>query len=144
MKSWNYPEYYLNKMQGVLGDVADSEQLQDEIYSLGNMREKKTEKRWKDGKPLPDYLENLENDEAFQKVNSESAFWCKYETAGAALHSPEWQERLGLVLGGWSQMLWNETSEIDRGLDEFWSDKQNSADDSDDAVSYTHLRAHET
>ena len=41
MKSWNYPEYYLNKMQGVLGDVADSEQLQDEIYSLGNMREKK-------------------------------------------------------------------------------------------------------
>lgn len=132
MKSWNYPEYYLNKMQGVLGDVADSEQLQDEIYSLGNMREKKTEKRWKDGKPLPDYLENLENDEAFQKVNSESAFWCKYETAGAALHSPEWQERLGLVLGGWSQMLWNETSEIDRGLDEFWSDKQNSADDSDD------------
>jgi len=127
--AWDYPAFYLNKIRKEMVDVPDAEQVQEAICAVKSTQAPSAVKYWKDGRVMPEYLNVFENDERFQKINSESVFWKNYEDAGAMLLTPQWRERIGLIVGGWSQLLWEKCGEIDSRLDDFVEEKCGRADD---------------
>ena len=125
---WDNSAYSLKKVYNAIANVPKHEQVEEYIYPLAKPVSTDEVNTWADGKVMPDYLNGVD-DGKIQQINTESLFWKNYEDAGNVFHTPEWQERIGLVLGGWSEMLWEETSEIEERLDEFWDEKSDSEDD---------------
>lgn len=116
---WDSPVRYLEKQLKNMGNIPGDEAIRQEIYRINVVHAAPSVplgKTWDDGEALPDYLEPYQDDERFQKVNSQSRYWKEYERQGEVLHSPEWQEKFQAVIGDWSLMLKENIDDFKNGL----------------------------